>query len=60
MKKISWTEFDEQGDSEEPEPVKSRFRKRFDEHEHEILRKQKKSSKRFHRKKTLKDELVEY
>ena len=59
MKKISWTEFDEQGDSQKPEPVRSRFRKRFDEHEDETLWKQKKSSKRFHRKKTLKDEIVE-
>jgi len=60
MKKNRWTEFDEQGDTGEPELVRSRFRKRFDEHEDEILRKQKKSSKRFHRKKTIKDGFVDY
>lgn len=57
MKRINWSEFDEEDDPREPEPVKTRVRRPFDEHEDQILRKQKKSSKRFHREKTLKDEL---
>jgi nitrogen fixation protein FixH len=57
MKGIHWSEFEEQGDPREPEPVKTRVRRRLDEDEDQIVRKQKKSGKRFHRKKTLKDEL---
>jgi hypothetical protein len=59
MKRINWSDFDEQDDPGEPEPVKHRVRKRFGEDGDQIVRKQKKSSKRFHREKTLKDELLQ-
>ena len=59
MKRIDPLEFDEEGDPKERKLGKAKVRKRFDENEDEILSRQKKSSKRFHRKKTLKDELWE-
>ena len=59
MKRLDHSEFDEEDDPKERKLGKTKVRKRFDEDEDEILSRQKKSSKRFHRRKTLKDELWE-
>lgn len=60
MTKIDWSEIDEQHDPKETEMFKRKNRKRvennFKDDKDELSRKKKKSGKRFHRKKTMKDE----
>jgi hypothetical protein len=59
VKKMDWSKFDEEYEPEKTEPVRRRGPKRFDGDEDDIRGRQKKSSKRFHHKKTLKEELWE-
>jgi hypothetical protein len=60
MKKIDWSEIDEQNDPKETEVFKRKSRKRtdvdFEDEKDDFSHKKKKSGKRSHRKKTMKDE----
>lgn len=58
MNGMTGSEFDEHNDLERSKQIKGRRRKRYDEEDDTDYR-QKRSSKRFHRRKTLRDQLWE-
>lgn len=56
-KKMGWSEFDDgEDDRDRSKQSGRRYRKRFEQDEDETAYKQKRSGKRFHRRKTFKDE----